>query len=310
MILIHPASGRILAEKNADTPLPMASTTKLMTALLAAERASPDREIVILDRWTGVEGSSMYLRPGETYTLRELLEGLLLASGNDAALAIAETVCADADSFVALMNRRAAELGMEHTHFTDPHGLGGSDHYSTAADLGRLMTAALTQPLLREIMAERTCRVRDRVLVNHNRLLGSCPGVTGGKTGYTRAAGRCLVTCCVRDGLELVCVTLSDPEDWRDHAALYDWAYGAYEAAEISADTVRVSVPLANAEGTAVAVPAETVSLCVEKGRRLTAAATVPPFVFAPVRGTESAGRVSVLSEGAALWSGPLRWEA
>ena len=220
MIVLHAGSGAVLAEKNADTPMLIASTTKLMTALTALDLASPERSVTVQSEWTTVEGSSMYLRAGESYTLRELLEGLLLASGNDAALAIAGSLGGDA--FIEQMNRKAEELGLAVSHFANPHGLDADGHRASAHDLGLIMAAALQNDVLAEILSMRSSCIHGVTYVNHNKLLWSCRGVNGGKTGYTKAAGRCLVTSCERDGMQLICVTLSDPNDWKDHAALYD----------------------------------------------------------------------------------------
>ena len=226
MIVLHAGSGAVLAEKNADTPMLIASTTKLMTALTALDLASPERSVTVQSEWTTVEGSSMYLRAGESYTLRELLEGLLLASGNDAALAIAGSLGGDA--FIEQMNRKAEKLGLAVSHFANPHGLDADGHRASAHDLGLIMAAALQNDVLAEILSMRSSCIHGLTYVNHNKLLWSCRGVNGGKTGYTKAAGRCLVTSCERNGMQLICVTLSDPKDWKDHAALYDWAFDAY----------------------------------------------------------------------------------
>ena len=232
MIVYHAASGRVLTEKNADEPMLIASTTKLMTALVTAKHGDLDDEAEIKSEWTRVEGSSMYLRIGERYTRRELLQGLLLASGNDAALALEETVSGSVEAFVDEMNRTAEELGLSHTHFTNPHGLNDEGHYSSARDLAVLTGRVMERMELREILVMRSACIHGTLYLNHNKLLGECDGVVGGKTGYTKAAGRCLVSCCVRDGLELICVTLSDKDDWADHAALYDWAYSRYRAVD------------------------------------------------------------------------------
>ena len=202
MIVLHARSGAVLAEKNADMPMLIASTTKLMTALTALELASPEHVITVRSEWTAVEGSSMYLRAGESYTLRELLEGLLLASGNDAALAIAGSLGGEA--FIDRMNRKAEELGLTASHFVNPHGLDADGHRASAHDLGRIMAAALQNGVLAEILAMRSSRVHGVTYVNHNKLLWSCRGVNGGKTGYTKAAGRCLVTSCERGGMQLI----------------------------------------------------------------------------------------------------------
>ncbi|HPE16032.1 MAG TPA: D-alanyl-D-alanine carboxypeptidase family protein, partial [Oscillospiraceae bacterium] len=222
-ILVDAASGRVLFAQDVDTRRPVASTTKFMTCLLALEHASLDETVTVSARAAGTEGSSMYLKAGEELTMEALLYGLMLASGNDAAEAVAEHVSGSQDAFVALMNEKAAALGMKNTHFTDPSGL-SEDAYSTASDMSLLVMAALRNKELCKIISTKTISVGTRDLTNHNKLLWSEGGFFGGKTGYTKQAGRCLVSCAEQNGQRLVVVTLNDPNDWSDHAALQ--AYG------------------------------------------------------------------------------------
>ena len=217
--------GELLYARDADEPHLIASTTKLMTALVTILRCDPDESVQIESADCAVEGSAMYLVPGESYTVRELLTGLLLASGNDAALALARHVGGDADAFAAMMNRCAAALGMSGSHFVNPHGLNAEGHYATARDLAVLMHACMECPLFRELSALPSAVVKEQSYQNHNKLLARCPGCVAGKTGYTQLAGRCLVSCAQRDGRRYVCVTLNDPNDWEDHCQLYDWAF-------------------------------------------------------------------------------------
>lgn len=222
-VLMDADSGRLLYEKNGEKRMFIASTTKLMTALVALEQGGLQQEITV----TGghmAEGSSMYLRPGEKLTLETLLYGLLLSSGNDAALAVTECM-GGAVPFVARMNEKAAELGMENTHFANPNGLDDEAHYSTAEDMAKLAAAAMDDPVLRRVASTRTARIGGRTLTNHNKLLSRVEGCVGLKTGYTRAAGRTLVSCAERDGVRLVAVTLQDGDDWNDHASLYEQGF-------------------------------------------------------------------------------------
>ena len=222
-VLMDADSGRLLYEKNGEKRMLIASTTKLMTALVALEQGGLQQEITV----TGghmAEGSSMYLRPGEKLTLETLLYGLLLCSGNDAALAVTECM-GGAVPFVARMNEKAAELGMENTHFANPNGLDDEEHYSTAEDMAKLAVAAMDDPVLRRVASTRTARIGGRTLTNHNKLLSRVEGCVGLKTGYTRAAGRTLVSCAERDGVRLVAVTLQDGDDWNDHASLYEQGF-------------------------------------------------------------------------------------
>lgn len=222
-VLMDADSGRLLYDKNGEKRMLIASTTKLMTALVALEQGGLQQEITV----TGghmAEGSSLYLRPGEKLTLETLLYGLLLSSGNDAALAVTECM-GGAVPFVARMNEKAAELGMENTHFANPNGLDDEAHYSTAEDMAKLAAAAMDDPVLRRVASTRTARIGGRTLTNHNKLLSRVEGCVGLKTGYTRAAGRTLVSCAERDGVRLVAVTLQDGDDWNDHASLYEQGF-------------------------------------------------------------------------------------
>ncbi len=224
-VLMDVDSGRLLYEKNGEKRRLIASTTKLMTALVALEQGGLQREITVTASHMA-EGSSMYLQPGEKLTMETLLYGLLLSSGNDAALAVTECM-GGAAPFVARMNEKAAELGMVNTHFANPNGLDDEGHYSTAEDMAKLAAAAMDDPVLRRVASTRTARIGGRTLTNHNRLLSRVEGCVGLKTGYTRAAGRTLVSCAERDGVRLVAVTLQDGDDWNDHASLYEQGFRA-----------------------------------------------------------------------------------
>lgn len=222
-VLMDADMGQVLYEKNGDRQMLIASTTKIMTALVVLEHAAPDDVITVTPDHMA-EGSSMYLRAGETVRVEELLYGLLLCSGNDAALALTE--CAGGlTPFVALMNEKAAALGMAHTSFANPNGLDADGHYSTARDMAVLAAAAVENPTFRRICSSRSVTIGQRTMENHNRLLRQVEGCVGLKTGYTQAAGRTLVSCTERDGCRLVAVTLQDGNDWADHTALYDYGF-------------------------------------------------------------------------------------
>lgn len=223
-------SGRVLYERGGDERRLIASITKLMTALVALESGHAlDETVTIRTEWTGIEGSSLYLKSGEEITLEALLYGLLLRSGNDAAHAVAGYCSGDLDSFVARMNTKAEELGMENTSFSNPSGLNAEDHYSTARDMAILARACLSNETLRSIVSTRSITIGGRIITNHNKLLWQYEGCIGLKTGYTEKAGRTLVSAAERDGMTLICVTLNAPNDWRDHAALFDYGFSQYE---------------------------------------------------------------------------------
>ena len=300
------ADGQCLFEKNADSRMLIASTTKLMTALVCLEQGKPDDTIIVKPKHCAVEGSSMYLKAGERYTLWELLTGLLLASGNDAALALADAVGGSEAGFVRLMNRKAEQLEMTQTHFANPHGLDAEKHYSTARDLAKLMCACMENADFRTITSTASAKIRGMTYLNHNKLLTRYPGCIGGKTGYTRAAGRCLVSCCEKNDLRLICVTLSDPDDWHDQSALYDWAYTGFRWLTLS-DVCRFEVPVISGSRDKLAVqPAEDARVLIPTGEEVKLQAELPRFAFAPVNRQEPAGHVDILLRGRRIATLPL----
>lgn len=248
-ILMDVDSKRVLYEKNADEPKPIASITKIMTAILAIEYGRLDDVVVVSPKASGMEGSSIYLRPGERVTLETLLYGLMLRSGNDAAVAIAEHLAGSEENFVRLMNIKAWELGMKNTRFANSHGLDEEGHYSTARDMALLSAYALKNPIFQEIVNTRTKRVSwpgerwSRSWVNKNKMLQFYDGADGVKTGYTRKAGRTLVSSATRHGQQLVVVTLNDPDDWRDHMRLLDYGFAQYPARLLLKEGQPVPVP-------------------------------------------------------------------
>lgn len=229
MMLMDADTGAVLAEKNCDTPSLIASTTKIMTALVVAERCNLNRRVRIPAEATGIEGSSMYLRAGEELTFRELLYGLMLRSGNDAAVALALCSAGTQERFVGWMNETAQKLELRNTNFANPNGLDDRENYSTARDLAILTRAALRNPALLQIVSTKTIRIGNRCLTNHNKLLWSLEGAIGVKTGFTRAAGRILVSAAERCGRRLIAVTINDGNDWQDHKSLYDYGFALYQ---------------------------------------------------------------------------------
>lgn len=228
-ILVDADSGRVLYEKNAHEKRLIASITKLMTALVAVE-STPNlaQEVTVERADTLTEGSSMYLRIGEKITRETLIYGLLLSSGNDAALAIARSCAGDVDTFVDWMNQRAQSLGMKNSHFANPNGLNDDAHYSTAADMAKLAIEVMKNETLAKIVGTKSITLGTRTFANHNKLLWQYDGCIGMKTGYTEKAGRTLVSCARRDGQLLISVTLSAPNDWADHARLFDYGFETY----------------------------------------------------------------------------------
>ena len=300
-ILVDAESGRVLMEKNAHEERAIASITKLMTALVAVESTSDlDRAVTIQKEWTLAEGSSMYLREGEELTLRELLYGLLLVSGNDAALAIAGFCAGDVDTFVEWMNLRAKELGMEHTHFVNPNGLPAEGHYSTAADMAKLAIVVMEQPDLAEIVGTKSVTMAGRTMTNHNKLLWRYEGCVGMKTGYTDAAGRTLVSCAERDGQRLIAVTLNAPNDWADHAAMFDYGFSQWPSILLaSAGRDLRTLPVTGSLVRFVPVQVERdVRYPLAADERVTAKIDLPDEVEAPVKEGDIAGSLTYYVDG------------
>lgn len=293
-VLMDAESGRVLYEKDAHTPRLIASTTKLMTALVAVTSTNLDTVITMESEYQA-EGSSMYLRLGEKLTLKELLYGLLLASGNDAALAIAGGCAGDVETFVGWMNEKATLLGMENTHFANPNGLDDEAHYSSAYDLALLGREVLKNETLAELVATKSVTVTGRSLSNHNKLLWRYEGCTGMKTGYTDAAGRTLVSSAERNGQSLICVTLKDPNDWDDHAKLLDYGFKTWPRHLLARagkgfQTLPVSGSLLSQ--VLVATAAE-VAYPLTEGERVKVWVTLPEQVTAPVKKGAIAGKLT-----------------
>ena len=247
--LMDAATGRLLYASHAEDPSLIASTTKIMTALAICEAGDLDRTVTIPPEAVGIEGSSMYLKAGEVLSVRDLLYGLMLRSGNDAAAALALADSGSLPGFVQKMNDRAAALGLQHTHYANPHGLDSDENYSTAHDLALLTRYALQNPDFSAIVSTKSITIGDRILTNHNKLLWQYPGAVGVKTGYTKTSGRILVSAAERDGRCLIAVTISDPNDWADHTALLDYGFSQFSDRRIlSRGQVVGSVPVVNGE--------------------------------------------------------------
>lgn len=230
-ILIEQSTGKVLFEKNAHNIESIASITKIMTAIIAIESGKMDEITKASRRAIYTEGSSIYLEQGERMIIEDLVYGLMLRSGNDAAIAISEHIGNSVEGFVYLMNEKARWLGMNNTHFSNPHGLDDEDHYSTAYDMAILMQYAMENETFQNISGTITHKAQSRSYAwqNKNRLLTSIyKYCTGGKTGFTKKSGRTLTTSAEKDGLHLIAVTLNAPDDWRDHMQMYEWGFKEY----------------------------------------------------------------------------------
>lgn len=229
-VVIEAKTGQVLYSDNAGKRLGMASTTKIMTAVLALEKCNLDDPVTISQNAQNQEGSSIYLRAGDVVPMRDLVYGLMLNSGNDAAAAIAEYVGDGIDDFVDMMNQKAKELGCRNTRFENPSGLSDENHFSTAYDMALIMSYAMNNEEFRKIASTREYQIHlpgsVTYLKNHNRLLWRSKECIGGKTGFTKASGRCLVSCARKDDITIIAVTLNDKDDWNDHENLYKYAFG------------------------------------------------------------------------------------
>lgn len=251
--LYEPKTKTFIYTKNANEKLSMASTTKIMTALIALENLDGDEEIEIDKRAVGIEGSSIYLKEGEKMKAIDLVYALILQSANDAAEALAYRISGSIQDFAQLMNERAASLGLCDTNFENPHGLDNENHYTTAHDLAIISAAALENPTFKEISSSYKKVVESslmtRTLVNHNKLLKSYDGCIGVKTGYTKKSGRSLVSAAEKNNLTLIAVTINAPDDWRDHKKLLDYGYSLLVSKTLAAPgKYRYRIPVINGE--------------------------------------------------------------
>ena len=306
-VLLDADSGRVLYAQNADEPMLIASITKIMTAVVALEQGRlDDTYTVTADDMA--EGSSMYLAAGETLTLEELLYGLMLASGNDAALAVAHCVSGSEERFVAQMNAKAAQLGMTNTSFANPSGLDDEAHYSSARDMAALTAYALQNAAFVRIVSTKSITIGQRTFTNHNKLLSWYEGCIGVKTGYTRAAGRTLVSAAQRDGQTLVAVTLSDGNDWQDHTALLDYGFSAYPRKTLLGDgeTVCTAAVRGGTAASVVLQAGEEISYPLASGEVVSFTVDAPAAVTAPLPAGTVVGSVSILLGGLTVETVPL----
>ena len=306
--VLDAVSGRVLYEKNPEERSLIASTTKIMTALIVCEQCNVLDRMRIPKEAVGIEGSSMYLQEGEVLTLQELLYGLMLSSGNDAAVALAIYCGGTVEGFAELMNDKARNLGLRDTHFENPNGLDSPGHYSTARDLAVLAAYAMENPVFRKTVSTKQLMLGQRSLTNHNKLLWRVEGADGVKTGYTKAAGRILVSSATRNNRRILAVTIDAPDDWNDHASLLEAGFSRFSQKQVvvkgqSVGTLEVAggqsrkVEVLAAEDFFYAVaPEETPQLMLPG----------PGFVYAPAVEGADAGVVYVLIEGKAVGKIPV----
>ena len=291
-ILLDAATGRVLYEKDAYSRSLIASTTKIMTALVVCERCNVLDRMRIPKEAVGIEGSSMYLKEGEILTVQELLYGLMLHSGNDAAVALAIYCGGTVEGFAELMNDKARALGLTGTHFENPNGLDSPDHYSTARDLAVLADYAMENPIFAKTVSAKTVTVGQRSLRNHNKLLWRLEGADGVKTGYTKAAGRILVSSAVRQGRRLIAVTINDGDDWNDHEAMHDSGFSKYTQQTLVTEgqnlgTIQI---MGGEQGTVDVLATKDFIYAIAEDEQPYVLLSKPGFAFAPVVQGQSAG--------------------
>lgn len=302
-IVLDGQTGRVLFEKNADSQSLIASTTKIMTALLICEQCNVLDRMRIPKEAVGIEGSSMYLKEGEVLTIQELLYGLMLHSGNDAAVALAIYCGGTVEGFAQLMNDKAHDLGMTGSHFVNPNGLDAPDHYSTARDLAVLSAYAMRNPIFAKTVSCKSVRAGERYLTNHNKLLWRLEGANGVKTGYTKAAGRILVSGAKRDGRQLIAVTINAPSDWNDHAVLLEDGFSWFSVQTIvkAGQCLGTQTVAGGQTGQINLLAGEDFSYAMAQGETVSIELPGSGFVYAPVAEGQSAGYAHILLDGAAV---------
>lgn len=313
-VLMSADTHEVLCAKNAHEQRSMASTTKIMTALVALEHGIPEQQIKVTSEMVRVEGTSIGLLPDDLITVRTLVSGMLLESGNDAANVTAYAVAGSQEKFLAMMNQKAAELGMHDTHFETVSGLDSENHYSTAYDMALLGAAAIENAEFRKICGQKSERVLygnppyARTLSNHNRLLSEYPGVFGIKTGFTKKSGRCLVTAAERDGVTLVAVTLRAPNDWADHRKLLDYGFSVMQKRDYSDFVKNLTVPVVG--GTESTVPVclySAASLPIaDVSAELQVEVFLRPFLYAPISADKCVGTAVYKLDGKPVREIPL----
>ena len=296
-VLLDGTTGRVLQEFKSNQRSLIASTTKIMTALVVCEQCNVLDRVRIPKEAVGIEGSSIYLQEGEVLTIQELLYGLMLHSGNDAAVALAIYCGGTVEGFAQLMNDKARQLGLENTHFANPNGLDAPDHYSTAEDMARLTAYAMENPVFAQTVSTKNVNIGSRSLRNHNKLLWQVEGADGVKTGYTKAAGRILVSSATRHGRRLICVTINDPDDWKDHKALLETGFLHYCVQRlVSKGQILGELEVAGGEAGSVALVAvEDFHFCLRADEHVQISLPINEFVYAPIVEGDDAGYACVL---------------
>ncbi|MEE0945681.1 MAG: D-alanyl-D-alanine carboxypeptidase family protein [Acutalibacteraceae bacterium] len=300
--LMDGVSGKVLFSKNQDMRLSMASTTKIMTALLLCESGKLDDTVTVTDQMVYVEGTSMGLKTGMKVTGRDLLYGMLLSSGNDAATAAAILVGSNVKGFVAMMNEKATALGLENTNFDTPSGLDGETHYTTSYELALLARYALSNADFKEACKTKKITLKidgkNITLVNHNKLLSLYEGAVGVKTGFTKKSGRCLVSAAEKDGGLLIAVTLNDGNDWQDHIDMLNFGFSCIGVNEATFSEVTYTVPVFSGNKEYATAKSQEIAFRTANGEKVIKKEYIYPYLFAPVKEGERIGYIEYISGG------------
>ncbi len=289
-VVICGDTAEIIYSKNPDTRLSMASTTKIMTGLILCEKADLNKEITVTAEMLRVEGSSMGLLPGDKVSFHDLLYGLMLCSGNDAANVIAYSIAGTVDGFAKMMNDKAKEIGLKNTNFVTPSGLDSAEHYTTAYDLALLAREALKNAEFSKCVATKTATLcfgnppYKRTVTNHNKLLGNVEGVIGVKTGFTKKSGRCLVSAARQDGKYVIAVTLNAPNDWQDHKQMLSYGLSSLNTVEIKPNNEYCNIPVIGGQKEYISQRVEAYKVSAVEKDGFSAEIISPEFLYAPIK--------------------------
>lgn len=306
-VLFDKATGEVLYEKNSKERMSIASTTKIMTAIIVIENADLSATHTVSFSESAVEGSALGIKAGDKISVKNLLHGLMIVSGNDASFALATATSGTVEAFVGLMNKKARQLNLANTHFTNPAGLSDDEHYSSAYDLAKLTSYALDNPIFSQLCSLKDYKLtlispkKSIYLHNHNRLLSEYSGCIGVKTGYTERAGRCLVSAAKRNSQVLIAVTLNDGDDWKDHKKMLDFGFASSVEYVPDFSKVRINVVGGNKGNialfgkTKIYIPKK----CLSKVRIIICSDN--HFLYAPVKKNETVGVARIVYNSAIL---------
>lgn len=306
--IMNAATGEVVWEKNGHEKHSMASTTKIMTAIVAMENVGMDTPVTVSEAAAGTEGSSMYIQGGDVFSMRDMLYGLMLNSGNDAAEAIAENVAGSREAFAAMMNQKAYDIGALNTQFQNPSGLDADGHYTTAYDLALITKYGLQNKDFCDIMATKYIEVNEQntgrmiPLSNHNKLLGSYEGCIGGKTGFTQKTGRCLVSIAERDGMKFIVTTINDQQDWEDHKEMLDYCFHNHRPFRVIKRADVVNHIVSGSEKCNLVYAADfTIPLRLDEAESVEVQNHVLPSFYGGINQWEKLGEARVMCDGVCI---------